>query len=129
MAFLEITKDVYVHSLWFCGNDEGDWFAAITKEVHEGELKWLVRWRFRYTKDEKVWNSADEKNHYLTSAPATEDPDDLLKAMEEVAFLIALRYQRDVICLKLECQGNDKKVGRALKEFSFFHISTLSERN
>lgn len=56
---IEITKDTI--GIWYMKiGDDQDWMAGLTK-VEDG-LK--LQYRFRYYKDDKVWDSKDEKRWY-----------------------------------------------------------------
>ena len=68
---IEIKKENYYSTLWRADlagpNDEGDLLACLFKD-NAGDGKWNLLYRFRYYKDDAVFNSKDEKKWYHFTA-------------------------------------------------------------
>lgn len=60
-----------------------DWLGAAWKDA---EGPWHVTYRFRYYRDDKVWDSLDEKNWYEATAEgkSKEEVVDLLRKMADM---------------------------------------------
>ena len=58
---MEMLPEDYILGVWFACNKEGnDYMMTICKRNNE----WLGEYRFRYRRDEKIFNSKDIKNFY-----------------------------------------------------------------
>lgn len=76
MPIFEFNEDTKIHTLWFIAWPGGDILAFLYKPLDE---PWRLRYRFRYDRDAKIWESNDEKTVWtLTAKPGEpDDPDKL----------------------------------------------------
>jgi hypothetical protein len=83
---IEFKEGRYIAAIAFIGSDEHprDWMATLWKDA---EGPWRCDYRFRYYKDDKSFDSEDEKNWYAFAAP-----DDWTKE-RAVAFLKSMADQ------------------------------------
>lgn len=63
---MSITINENLMSIWFFSFAGGDWMAGVSK-TPDGQGK--VDYRFRYYKDDKVWDSQDSKHWYEAKGP------------------------------------------------------------
>lgn len=64
---LDFKDDDEIIGMWFVGNSATDWLAAAW--ASKGKI--IAKYRHRYHRDEKVWNSEDEKHWYQMSIEDT----------------------------------------------------------
>lgn len=65
MPIFEIKKEHYYHGMWRANIPNGDILAVMWRE----DKTWYFRYRYRWTKDNKIWDSADKKSVYEIKAP------------------------------------------------------------
>jgi hypothetical protein len=69
---IELKQDNFYRCIWRADLPNGDLIATLWKEASEGN-RWTLVYRFRYYKDEKVFNSKDEKNWYTLKGKTDTD--------------------------------------------------------
>lgn len=99
---IEIKEGRYFLGLWFVsGSNTRDWLCAAYHD--EGSDEWNVRYRFRYYKDDKNDDSADDKSWYhCTMSFKDTSEEKLLSTMDTMAnALVATGYgpcmHRDIV--------------------------------
>jgi len=113
---IEFTENTYCLGIWYLQDETRDWLAAVTRE---GEF--VARYRFRYYRDDKAWDSDDVKNWWEARCPGkTEDQiiamiDDVAAALRRQGFSTSEPWRRIV-------RGNSEAVLEALKQAPFSHI-------
>lgn len=65
-AIFKIYPDTEVDTLWWGGIPNGDLCGLLLRQAGED---WKLIYRFRYHRDEKAWDSADEKSVYVMGIP------------------------------------------------------------
>ncbi len=81
----ELTQNVMLvfddalEAVWFVQFEGGDWLGGLMRR----ETGFELRFRWRYYRDEKAFNSSDIKNEYRWLIPR-----DLEKALTDVAFVV-----------------------------------------
>jgi hypothetical protein len=106
---IELGPDVWVHGIWFVGWDGCDWMACIRK----ANGKWRLDYRFRYHKDDKAFDSKDEKSWYSAEPKdgnGEKGLEDLIAGVHEVSKAIADSQNTEVDFLLLDCKGDDPKI-------------------
>jgi hypothetical protein len=84
-AIFTFSEDTYCVALWWIPGFNQDWLAMLSRE--NGQWKFI--YRFRYYRDEKHFNSADEKSVYGWEADANEVSEDvMLEKADQCAKLI-----------------------------------------
>lgn len=117
-AIFEIKPDGYYLVMFFLAGRNQDWMALVSRV---GDV-WKLTTRFRYYKDDQVWDSADKKsvhNFEVSTSEVSEDEmlakvDTVVKSMVAVGYMApGERPWRRVI------RGNGDKVLAALKTAPF----------
>ena len=94
---IELKEGWYYGGMWFVGGgrapsgDQFDWLACLYKEgpIDDHSLKWQMAMRFRYLRDEKIWDSEDEKSWYYGEREGSAPEAELLAAMDKMAEVVA----------------------------------------
>jgi len=118
---IELNDKTRVHGFWFCGMDGIDWLAVVIKQ---GDGAWEAIWRFRYHKDDKHFDSNDEKMWYRISpqSPGPElrgdvAPKVLVQSMDTIARKISKKMNSKYEYIHVG--GNGAEAAEALSKTSF----------
>lgn len=107
---IELSKDIYIYGIWFCGNGKQDWMACLSRKDGEG---WKLQYRFRYYSDDLAFESKDTKNWYSFTCTDSSDECGRVTA-EKVNELVHSMLGRDmgttIDFVDLQCRGDDPKV-------------------
>jgi hypothetical protein len=124
---IELNNRTRVHGFWFCGMDGMDWLAVVIKQ---GDGAWEAIWRFRYHKDDKHFDSNDEKLWYRISpqAPgaalrADTAPAVLVQSMNKIAAEISKKMETKVEYIAVN--GDGHKAAEALSKASFAQVKRV----
>jgi hypothetical protein len=109
MALLNIDEKTV--GIWFLAlTDDCDWMCGVSET--EPEKKYQINYRFRYHKDDKVFDSADEKSSYGVKASCTRS-----FAIATVRHIASEMKAKGAIGEIDELLMQDGDVDRFLKEF------------
>jgi hypothetical protein len=117
---IELNDESYIVGMWFssCPKTHNDWMACVIADPDRpGCFKgWS---RFRITKDDKIWDSEDEKKWtYFSSAPENTE-EDMIAIMRGLQNSLASGYpDKDKIIVK----GDMKKLFRLSKGHSWLNL-------
>ncbi len=117
----EFNEKSYISQFWVAADYNDNNFLMF---LHKGEEKWIVDYRFRYVKDDKIWNSSDEKSFYRFGAPLTYSEDEMLEKLNQMFELISCRYQR---AFSQQVRGGFDKCMEMMKRYpEIFHTKEMS---
>jgi hypothetical protein len=121
---IELSDKVWVYGMWFVQGNDVDWMACIRKV----EGKWRLDYRFRHYRDDKVYDSEDEKRWFSAVAKSEDTPlEPMVKTVHEAAKVLADAQGTQVDFLLLECQGDDPKIIFHLGLRDHVHMKTPSK--
>lgn len=87
---IELKEKTLVDTIWFTGSVEADWLGIVMKQP---DAPWYALYRFRYHKDDKFWDSDDERSWYKFENHSSETgPEKLVAAIGALAQMCAVRY-------------------------------------
>ena len=125
------TDQSYIEAFWLIGWGVGDWLAVVYRDTPESP--WQAKYRFRYYKSAKVWDSDDVKSWYDIktndsdpAARAATTGDELAAAFDKVAALMAKEMRRDfpgrsVKLIKRVIRGDMKRMMDEFMKTGFGH--------
>lgn len=105
---IELDNNSYIVGMWFSSDPKtnNDWLACVIKDP-ENPLKYKGWSRFRYTKDEKIFDSEDEKSWTQFSSQEGHTEQAMIDFMEMSQKVIETGYpDKDHIIVK----GNLEKL-------------------
>lgn len=107
---MEIKPNDYILGMWFAEDMEGNNFLASVKKTTE---KWECEYRFRYIKDDNIFDSKDEKSFYRFTV-GIEAPEEQVKGAMEMLFkCIKIKYNKFSEAVLV--QGNVDKFFKAVE--------------
>jgi hypothetical protein len=115
---LELKDGRYVSQMWYCANGEKDWLCALYRDPGE---RWTMLYRFRYYRDDKVFDSKDIKNWYCWRAPTDRTESEVIKFTDSLAEFIALEARAKLHKLFLRTDKVEK-ILEAMKHGDFTHF-------
>ena len=120
---MEIREDDYILGFWFAEAENGDnWLMLL---LRRGE-KYIGQYRFRYKKDDKVFDSKDEKSFYSFSAKTKDIAEgEMIKKINQIFEIVKLRYP--LRAKYIEVKGDIHKFSYLGAQEDFFHIKTGSK--
>ena len=84
---IDMEKDDYIIGCWFAGGPKSDWLAHLY--ARKGEI--VGKYRFRYHKDDKAFDSQDEKNWYQVG-PLEDTSENRAKTAEAFTIMYEASY-------------------------------------
>lgn len=117
---MELNDNTYLIGIWFSSNPHtlDSWLCHAIKDPDNPD-KYKVFYRFRYKKDDKIFNSEDEKNHYEFGFNDTQSEDYIIDFIDKIQSLIEPGYpEKDKIIIK----GNVDKMFSLCKDKPWFNI-------
>ena len=76
-----ITSDDYVLGIWSLSNPgKQDWLAIVRKDSTTGQ--WVLKYRFRYYVDDKLWDSEDRKSGTVVEIDGSAPEDKMVELVE-----------------------------------------------
>lgn len=113
---IHIKKDDYISCFWIADDLDNNNFLMI---LRKSKGRWLLDCRFRYVKDEKVWDSADRKMFYqFKSNPGTSESE-MLETCQEIFQITSKQYYMNSICQHVD--GDGAKFLEAMDKYEQFH--------
>jgi hypothetical protein len=122
----EFTEKTYVDSIWYISDKEtGDWMGCIYRQ---DDGPWVFRYRFRYYKDHKAFESDDEKHWYSYTSPEDINSDEALNqvrtAMTGLKPIMEAKYGGEMDVVELQCKTTDPKFFFEFTSRGWCHIET-----
>lgn len=119
---IELNDKSYIVGLWFSSSlfHRHDWLAWIIKDP-ENPKGYTGGYRFRYAKDNKIFDSEDEKSwrYFKTTEEKTED--EIIKIGNDMQEKMKAHFpQTDKIIVK----GNLEKLMELAKDKPWMHLQT-----
>ena len=90
-AWIEVNQDTYVRALWYV---DAPTFNVLAWMYKPKDKPWCCGFRFRYYRDDKAFNSADEKSghtmRFKSGEPTSEDLDRCSEALNTTLEKLAM---------------------------------------
>jgi hypothetical protein len=114
---MEFQPDDYILAVWFAETDGGDFLMSVKKA--KGSDVWDGEYRYRYIKDDKIFDSEDEKSFYTMAIPdkTEEEVESILDGMFDLMKLKYSGYNE-----KLTIKGDINKFNKAMIKSKFCQI-------
>lgn len=122
MAIFEFKDGQHYHGMWRAIFNGGDFLAFMWRE----DGRWIFRYRFRYFKDAKVWESDDERSTYQVSMP--DDPGNRERMFEGVNAMLSIS-SKSGMCSNLTyypCDGDAEAMIAIVSETDGIHVKSMS---
>lgn len=117
---IEIKNGYYYIGYWYGSFDNGDVFGIAWKEPHGS---WQLKYRFRYHKDDRIWNSCDVKNWYhLTAKDGSLDEAKRLKTRMTTVLQLGVAHNVLTGMSFTECEGDGERMLQLLMDKPYLHI-------
>lgn len=90
---IELDENSYIVGMWFSSNPEtnNDWMACVVRDPEDS--RFFKGWsRFRITKDEKIWDSEDEKKWTYFKSSDTNTEDEMISILDGMQKAIQTGY-------------------------------------
>ncbi len=124
---IELDDKSYIVGMWFSSNPvtNNDWMACVIADPDRpGCFKgWS---RFRKTKDDKIWDSKDEKTWTQFQSAEGHDEDFMIKTMREMQQTLKGQF-KDID--KIIVKGNLKKMMRLSKGHPWLNMKQATEED
>lgn len=116
---LTFARGMYYSRIWFLSSPAKrmDILAVLRRSLPDGP--WKFEYRFRYYRDEKVFDSEDEKSFYAFSGGASASEAEVVEKTREAVGVIALSQGLDVDETVVESDDPEVIFGK-LREKPYF---------
>ena len=115
---MDLENAIEVLAIWYAAlGTRGDWLCMIAKMKDDPD-RWTMRYRFRWYKDRKAFDSDDVKNWYV--AKTEHSASEALATMDMVANFIAAPYGATVD--RIFVQGDARKALELLSKRPWAHV-------
>lgn len=91
---IELVKQSYVLAQWFAENEAGDDFMMCVYKKDKLDLNFVGKYRFRYRKDDKIFDSEDKKVWYTINFFNEAEQLILMKMDYFINNLIAAKFKK-----------------------------------
>ena len=118
----KLTETSVVHTLVRAEIPGQDVLAMVYKDTPEGEWRGTIR--FRYYRDDKVFDSKDEKSVYELTAPKDADPERLVQGMVQAVTQATVAVGQEPKVQVLPINGGVKELLATLKAQPWAHWQT-----
>lgn len=118
MAIFEINADDQIIGAWFLAWEAVDWMAVAWVNP-ENKQEVILRYRFRYHRDDRTWNSEDKKSVYDCTLPDHE-PEYVRQKMDVILRAMKLTSPHGPVLQHNEFApslGQDYATGQTLTEW------------
>ena len=120
---IELNDNTYCLGIWWLEATGVDWLAAVTRE---GDGPLTLRYRFRYHRDDRAFDSADEKSWWTFTCP-TDDEDRIIADLDGLVLNLIRRGFRQP--WRRIVRGDAKATLEVLKTAPFASIRSFPEKN
>jgi hypothetical protein len=120
---IELDDKSYVVGMWFSSDPKtnNDWLACMIKDPNNPK-KYKGWSRFRYTKDDKIFDSEDEKSWTNFESSDTNTEDEIIAIMDSMQNAIETGYP---VKDKMIVKGSLKKLIELSKSKSWMNIKMV----
>lgn len=122
---IELNDKSYIVGFWFSFNpiSNNNWLACVIKDPDD-PMKYKGWSRFRYVKDDKIWDGEDEKSWCTFSSKENATEDDMIEVMNSAQKEIEEGYpEKDKVIVK----GDIHKMMKLSKGKEWMHIKEEKE--
>lgn len=123
---IEIEPGRYFSHFWFVSCDTKDWLACLWREDAPGS-EWHLQYRFRYYRDDEVFDSEDEKSHYSATAPATLSEEFIVRNVDEIVALTRMQFRATDVCKIVVKSSDTSHVIDTIAKQPWMHLRRASE--
>lgn len=124
MAIIELQEGRHYYGFWWVAWENCDWLLCAWHE--DGSDRVNAVYRFRYYRDDKVWDSEDEKSVYELSIPIhSQDPQETYRVVEDKFSAMAqlLAYASNAHEAEyVRIDGDHNAAARALMQSSWANV-------
>jgi len=122
---IEITETSHVATVWYMEipQPRGNMLAVV---MHNGDGKWYGRYRLRWYRDEKIFNSADARS-WVDLKTKNPTPQDLVDGLDRVVALLAAGSGGQVERLDINMTG--AAALEAMYKMSWCHLEPQREND
>lgn len=117
---VELNEKDHIVCIWQADDLDGNNFLML---LRKRDGCYLIDYRFRYRRDEKVFDSKDEKSFYNCVCKPETTETEVFEACKHVFLLISERYCIHSFCQRVD--GDLAKFEAVLKKYECFHIKTM----
>lgn len=121
---VEPGPNAYTSAMWFMGNEYLDWMFMLFK--NKGENFFRANYRFRYHKDDKIFDSDDEKHWYSIVYKEDAIEDDLILKTHVVAKQLGVMLELEPEYVPIKSDAPDA-LYEALKDKPWAHMRKLEK--
>lgn len=125
-----INEGDYVLGIWFVSAPSGDdWMGCVIRP--KGKNHFEGNYRFRYRKDDNIFDSDDEKSWYsfivriVEDEPLEQIENDIIGLMDDAAYLAAAGMGADELPWRGIVRGTYKEFEKVVKDAPFFNTKTV----
>jgi hypothetical protein len=106
MAIFDFTETSYIEAVWYVAWKNADWCGCVFRDGPD--RPWRATHRFRHYKDDKTFDSDDEKSVFrIDPPPAANTRDVLVHAFDTMATAMAVVRGATVHKVRI-CGGQDR---------------------
>lgn len=99
---IEFTEGSYIVGLWFasCPKTNDNWMCCVQRSS-ENPNRYYGTYRFRYNKDDKIFDSDDEKSWQSFQSKFDETEEAVIKSINDIHDVIGLKYpEKDFLLIQ-----------------------------
>lgn len=119
--FLQLERGNYISRLWFFYRDGVDFdvLMALTRRLPDGD--WLLKYRFRYYRDDKAFDSKDEKSFWTATFSEKLDEAAAVRKVSPIIQKLKVMTRLDFDVLTIE--SDDPKLAlHLMRQKNFMHM-------
>lgn len=118
---MDLENALEVLAIWYAAlGTRGDWLCMIAR-MKDDPNRWTMRYRFRWYKDRKAFDSDDQKTWYV--GKTDHSPEEALATMDQVAAFVAHPYGATVD--RILVQGDARKAIELLSKRPWAHVQRI----
>jgi hypothetical protein len=125
---IEIEPGRYFSHFWFVGCETKDFLACLWRE-DKPDAEWHLQYRFRYYKDQSVFDSEDEKRSYSAVAPANRPEESLVEAVDKIAALTKMQFCSEDVHKVVVKSSDAAHVIDVISKQPWMHLQPTGEVN
>jgi hypothetical protein len=119
---IKLDDKSYIVGLWFSHNPttKDDWLSCVIRDP-ENPKRYKGWWRFRYQKDDKIFDSVDEKKWAEFYSKEDINDEEIICITEKVQKILQFQFSE---IDKIIVQGNLEKFMELSKEKNWMNLKT-----
>lgn len=111
--------------VWFVSDGSKDWMGAAWRDSQFD--RWTIEYRFRYYRDRKAHDSADEKNWYGGTCHHSVTPDVVKGKIDLAAAVVAMAMQTKVEFCDMRDATTGEECLRRLAKCKWAHLKSSAK--